>query len=89
MDILLECGGLIFLNNSGSFPDTLLGKYQRTGVLCKNEEINKKAIKFVRENAAVKGKPNLNLNGFAKWVIEDLHPNHSLKPGYARKVGLK
>ena len=51
-----------FLANNGSFPDTLQGKYQRTGVLWQNEELNKRATRFVRENAAIKGKPNLNLH---------------------------
>ena len=44
-----------FLSNQGSFPDTLQGKYQRSGVMWQNEELNKLATQYVRKNAAVKG----------------------------------
>ena len=64
-----------FLANSGSFPETLQGRYQRTGILWQNEELNKKASTFVRANKAV-----------ARWVNEDLLPNHALEPGYPRKI---
>ena len=36
--------------------DTLQGKYQRSGVLWQNEQLNKLATRYVRENKAVKGK---------------------------------
>ena len=75
-----------FLGNSGSFPETLQGKYQRTGVLWQNEELNKKACEFVRANKAVKGRPNMKIACFARWVNEDLLPNHALEPGYPRKI---
>ena len=48
-----------FMANNGSFTDTLRGKYQRSGVLWQNEELNKKATKFVRENAFAKARPNM------------------------------
>ena len=75
-----------FLANSGSFPETLQGKYQRTGVLWQNEELNKKATAFVRANAAIKGRPNMKIASFARWVNEDLLLNHALEPGYPRKI---
>ena len=50
-----------FIANDGTFLDTLQGKYQRTGILWQNEEPNKKASKFVHENAFVKGKPNMTV----------------------------
>ena len=46
----------IFINNEGSFPDSEQGKYQRSGVLCQKEELNKKAREFVQANASIKGK---------------------------------
>ena len=53
-----------FIANRGSFPDTLQGRYQRSGVLWQNEELNNLASRYVRENRIVKGKPNLNLQSF-------------------------
>ena len=75
-----------FLANSGSFPETLQGKYQRTGVLWHNEELNKKACAFVRANKAIKGRPNMKIACFARWVNEDLLPNHTLEPGYPCRI---
>jgi hypothetical protein len=46
----------VFFANNGSFPDTQQGRYQRSGVLWKNEELNEAVRKFVRENGCVKGK---------------------------------
>ena len=75
-----------FTANKGSFPDTLQGKYQRTGVLWQNEELNKLATRYVRENRVVKGQPNMRLQSFTYWVNEALLPNHGLEPGFPRKV---
>ena len=72
--------------NSGSFPETLQGRYQRKGVLWQNEELNKKASAFVRANAAKKGHPNMKIACFARWVNEDLLPNHALESGYPCKL---
>ena len=78
-----------FIANDGTFLDTLQGKYQRTGILWQNEELNKKASKFVRENAFVKGKPNMTFSSFTKWVNQCLLPNYSLEPGYPRNVSIE
>ena len=48
-----------FNANKGTFPDTLQGKYQRDGVLWQNEDLNKMATRYIRENTVVKGRPNL------------------------------
>ena len=55
-----------------SFPDTLQGKYQRNGVvvLLQNEKLNKYATKFVRKNAAVKGRPIISSETSRKWLHE-------------------
>ena len=47
------------VHNGGEFPDTKQGRYQRTGVLWSNEELNTKATQYIRENAAAKGQPNM------------------------------
>ena len=75
-----------FVANEGSFPDSLQGKYQRSGVLWQNEELNKVATRYIRENKVVKGRPNMNLQSFTAWVNQTLLPNHGLEPGFPRKV---
>ena len=44
--------------NDGDLPETKQGKYQMTGVLWQNEDLNKQATEYVRLNACVKGVPN-------------------------------
>ena len=68
--------------NEGSFPDSLQGKYQRSGVLWQNEELNKLATRYIREN---KGRLSMNLGSFTAWVNQVL-PNHGLEPGFPHKV---
>ena len=51
----------MFISNEGSFPDSEQGKYQRSGVLWQNEDLNKKVREFVLTNASVKGKRTLLL----------------------------
>ena len=58
------------IDNNGVLPESQQGHYQRSGVLWQNEELNKKAVEYVRENAAVKGRPNLTTVDFCKWVNE-------------------
>ena len=78
-----------FITNNGSFPDSLQGKYQREGVLWQNEELNRLATNYVRENAVTKGKPNLTNSMFCKWVNEVLLPNQVLDPGFSRSVSIE
>ena len=52
----------------GWLPDTMQGRYQKTGVFWHNEELNELATRYVRENRVIKGKPNLNLQSFTAWV---------------------
>ena len=77
------------IDNDGVLPESQEGRYQQTGVLWYNEELNKKAVEYVRENAAVKGRPNLTTVEFCKWVNECLLRNSTLEPGFPRKVGLE
>ena len=37
-------------------------------MLWHNEELNKLAMRYVRENKAVKEKPNMRLQSFTNWV---------------------
>ena len=64
---------------------TKQGAYQRRGVLWTNEQLNKKASRYIREHAAKKGSSNLTAGSFCQWVNE-LLPNETLEPGFPRKL---
>ena len=72
--------------HDGEIVDSNQGKYQRSGVLWSNECFNKKATKFIRENANLKGVPNLTVAGFCEWVNDNLLPNETLEPGFPRHI---
>ena len=78
-----------FFDSGGAVPESRQGCYQRSGILWTNEELNRKATKFIRDNAAVKGKPNLTVGMFCQWVNEDLLPNATLEPGFPRSIALE
>ena len=73
-----------FFKNAGSFPDSEKGHYQRKGILCQHEEPCEAARDYIRSNAVVKGRPNLNAISFCRWVNKSLLPNSILDPGYPR-----
>ena len=77
------------IDNNGVFRESQQGRYQRSGVLWQNEELNKKATEYVRANAAVKGRPNLTSVDFCRWVNGSCLPNCTLEPGLPRKIGLE
>ena len=79
----------LLIGNDGVFPESEHGNHQRTGVLWKDEDLNKKANQYVRSNAAVKGRPNLTSIDFCCWVNESLLPNSTLEPGFPRKICLE
>ena len=80
---------LQFLENDGKTPESKQGHYQRSGVLWQNEHLNKRASKYVRENAAVKGKSNLTVYSFCEWVNEEQLVNETLEPGLPRKISVE
>ena len=47
-----------FVANGFILPDSKQGQYQRSGVLWKDEELNRKATEHIRSNNVVKGRPN-------------------------------
>ena len=78
-------GGL----NGCAVEETKQGRYKRTGELWKNEDLNKKAARYIRENAFVKGRrANLTAGSFCSWVNEELLPNETLEPGFPRRVSV-
>ncbi len=52
-------------------------------------DLNKKASRFIWENANVKGQLNLTIAKFCEWVNEDLLPNETLEPGFPRKISVE
>jgi hypothetical protein len=85
----LFVAGALILSQMGVHSESNQGRYQRTGVLWANEELNKKVTEYVRANAAVKGKPNMTLIEFCKWVNKTLLPNSTLEPGFPRRVSVE
>ena len=75
-----------FFDNDGKLSENKEGQYERRGVLWRNEALNRKATKFIRANAAVKGKPNLTAGMFCQWVNDELLPNETLEPGFPRTI---
>ena len=65
-------------SENGEIPESKQGKYQRSGVLWVNEDLNKKATRHVRRHADVRGQPNLTAGTFCQWVNDDLLPNETL-----------
>ena len=55
----------------GVFSETSQGKYSRY-VVVDDEEYKDTALKWIRENATVKGKPNLTAAGFCEWLNTEL-----------------
>ena len=45
-----------------------------------------RATAFVRDNASLKGKPNLTAGAFCNWVNEVLLPSSVLEPGFPRTI---
>ena len=78
----------IFTENNYDFPETQQSKYQCSGVLWQNEELNRKVRKYVRENACVKGRPNMTAISFCCWVNQEMLPNVALDPGYPRRISV-
>ena len=62
---------------------------QQSGVMWSGEDQSKKATRYIRENASVKGQPNLTIGKFCHWVNDDLLPNETLEPGFPRKIGVE
>lgn len=74
---------------NGEILENKQGHYQRTGLLWSNEKLNKKASEYVRENANVKGAPNLTSASFCSWINDFLLPNSCLEPGFPRKISVE
>ena len=77
------------IENDGVLPESVHGRYQRSGVLWSNEELNKKATEYVQGNTTVRGRPNITSVDFCRWVNESLLPNSTLECGFPRQICLE
>ena len=75
--------------NGGSISENKQGRYQRTRVLWANEDLTKKASEYAQANVAVKGRPNLTIVEFCKWMNKILLPNSTLEPGFPRRIAVE
>ena len=66
----------------GGVADSKQGTYQCTGILWSNVHLNKKVTEYVRQNASVKGRPNLTKHSLCHWINDELLPNENLEPGF-------
>jgi len=79
----------LFYDNAGTFPDSEQGHYQRRGLLRSDEELCEAARSYVRQNAVVKGRPDMTAVSFTRWVNDHLLPSSILEPGFLRYIGLE
>ena len=77
------------IENDRILPESQQGRYRHSGVLWQNEELSKKATEYVRQNAAVKGCPNLTSADFCRWVNDSLLPHPTLEPGFPTKISIE
>ena len=76
-----------FYLNKGELEETKRGKYARFCIY-HDEEINRKAAAWVRENAFQKGAPNMTAYSFCEWVNNNLLPASHLPPQYPRLISV-
>jgi len=89
VNTLLGGGESFFYNNAGTFPDSEQGHYMRQGIFWCNEELCEAAHCNVRQNAVVKGRPNMTAVSFTCWVNDHLLQNSISEPGFPRRIGVE
>ena len=77
-----------FWDNEGMLDERRQGKYEQM-MVCKDEQLNKKAAEWVRENAFKKGEPNMTAQSYCLWLNEHLLPSSHLPPYFPRRVSLR
>ena len=77
-----------FYENKGELKERKQGKYKRLTIY-RDEELNREAAKWVRENAFTKGKPNMTAQSFCQWVNEDLLPSSHLPPQFPWRISVR
>ena len=61
-----------FFESGGDIPESKRGAYQRSGVLWTNVTLNKKASRYICENATMKGVANLTTASLGQWFLAPL-----------------
>ena len=72
-----------FFDNKWEISESKQGRYQRTGILWSNEELNHKVCEYVRQKCCVK---DMRERDFCSWVNDVLLPNSTLETGFPRHV---
>ena len=76
-----------FITNAGEFPDSMRGRYARDSII-DHEDCHVKAAKWVRLNSCVRGKPNMTVVDFARYLNDDLLPSLVLPPHFPTSVSV-
>ena len=77
-----------YVRNSGEFSNCRRGKYARVSIMI-NEDLEWKARKWARMNSFVRGRPNMTIADFCKFVNDDLIPNTPhLLPGFPTSISI-
>ena len=74
--------------NKLQFRGSRQGKHERLMVLS-DEELRKKACKWVHENAFKKGQPNMTAAMFCNYVNSTLLPSQHLPPHFPRTISFR
>ena len=77
-----------FFANEGTLTPLKQGKYERHCVY-HDETLNLKAAEWVRENAFMKGKPNMTAQTFCDWINNSLLVSSHLPPFFPREISLR
>ena len=77
-----------FFENKFQFRGSRQGKHERLMVLS-DEELRKKACKWVHENAFKKGQPNMTAAMFCNYVNSTLLPSQHLPPHFPRTISFR
>ena len=71
--------------NAGQFAPYSRGKYGRISIMM-DEDCRRKATRWVRENASVKGKANMTVRNFQEYLNSTLLPGLDAPPDFPRTV---
>ena len=77
-----------YFSDYGQIPECKQGHYEQSGVVSHNEDLNRKAMKYIRQHMDVKGLPNLTVRMFCKWVKKDLLCSETSEPGFPGTISL-
>ena len=71
-------------SNGGKFPTYGRGKYRRVSIM--HDDVRREATKWIRENTCVKGKGNMTIKDFQRYINDQLLPSLQLPDEFPKKV---